>query len=227
MIRFESKNGNEIPEVVILRLPLYMRVLAQLQEEHVEVVSSKDLGQRLKVTPAQIRKDLSYFGRFGKQGRGYNVAYLHKELMSVLGLDRTWNTAVIGIGRLGRAIISYPGFRPQGFNVVAAFDSDPRQVGTTVADLTVRDTKELEESLKALDIEIAIVAVPSVRSQQVVDRLVAYGIKAILNYAPTQTHVPSDVKVRNIDPVLALQTLTYHLKSLAMRKGDQSSERVD
>lgn len=226
MIRTESKSANDIPEVVILRLPLYMRVLAQLQEENVEVVSSKDLGERLQVTPAQIRKDLSYFGRFGKQGRGYNVAYLHKELKSVLGLDRTWNTGVIGIGRLGRAIISYPGFRPQGFNVVAAFDSDPRQVGTTVGDLKVRDTKELEESLKELDIEIAIVAVPSAQSQQVVDRLVACGIKAILNYAPTQAHVPADVRVRNIDPVLALQTMTYHLKSLATRRGDDP-ERLD
>ena len=118
-----SENGNMIPEVVILRLPLYVR------DEGIDVVSSRELGERLSVTPAQIRKDLSYFGRFGKQGRGYNVSYLVGELRRVLGLDRDWNAAVVGVGRLGRAIISYPGFSPEGFKVVAAFDADPTQVG--------------------------------------------------------------------------------------------------
>lgn len=202
-----------IPEVVILRLPLYVRILTQLRNEGIEVVSSRELGDRLGVTPAQIRKDLSYFGRFGKQGRGYHVNYLLSELRGVLGLDRTWNAAVIGVGRLGRAIINYPGFAPEGFKVVAAFDADPAQVGRRLDDLVVQAASELEKVVVDEKIDIAIVAVPASQAQQVIERLVACGIRAILNYAPIAPQVPNDVKVRNIDPVLGLQTMTYYLKS--------------
>ncbi|MCH7552427.1 MAG: redox-sensing transcriptional repressor Rex [Chloroflexi bacterium] len=201
-----------IPEVVILRLPLYVRVLTHFRDEGTEVVSSRELGDRLGVTPAQIRKDLSYFGRFGKQGRGYNVSYLVGELRSVLGLDREWKTAVVGVGRLGRAIINYPGFEPEGFKVVAAFDADPAQVGRKFHEITVRATSELPEVVIEEGIDIAIVAVPSSMAQDVIDELVGCGIKAILNYAPVAPQVPEDVRVRNIDPVLGLQTMTYHLK---------------
>lgn len=201
-----------IPEVVILRLPLYVRVLTQLQENGTGVVSSRELGQRLGVTPAQIRKDLSYFGRFGKQGRGYSVPYLLSELRQVLGLDRQWNTAVIGVGRLGRAIINYPGFAPEGFRVMAAFDADPSQVGRNFDDITVLAISELDHVIQERQISIAIVAVPATQAQGVIDHLMRCGIKAILNYAPIAPQVKPDVRVRNIDPVLALQTMTYHLK---------------
>jgi redox-sensing transcriptional repressor len=217
-MRQESGTGS-IPEVVILRLPLYVRVLTQLKDESVEVVSSRELGDRLSVTPAQIRKDLSYFGRFGKQGRGYNVSYLVGELRRVLGLDRTWNTAVIGVGRLGRAIINYPGFAPEGFKVVAAFDADPSQVGRDFGGIIVRATAEMEHAIREEHIDIAIVAVPAPYAQKVIDSLVACGIKSILNYAPVAPHVPPQVKVRNIDPVLALQTMTYYLKGPGEAKG--------
>ena len=214
----DELSTGSIPEVVILRLPLYVRVLTHFRDEGIEVVSSRELGDRLGVTPAQIRKDLSYFGRFGKQGRGYNVSFLVGELRNVLGLDRGWRTAVIGVGRLGRAIINYPGFEPEGFEVVAAFDADPAQVGRRFHNVTIQATSELKEAVVTEGIDIAIVAVPSVQSQEVIDQLVECGIKAILNYAPIAPQVPDDVRVRNIDPVLMLQTMTYHLKS---RKPDE------
>ena len=206
------ETGHAIPEVVILRLPLYVRVLTHLKDEGVEVVSSRELGDRLSVTPAQIRKDLSYFGRFGKQGRGYNVSYLVGELRQVLGLDRQWNTAVIGIGRLGRAIINYPGFAPEGFKVVAAFDADPAQVGRQFEDVTIQSIADMQQTIRDRKIAIAIVAVPAPQAQRVISELAACGVKAILNYAPIAPQVPEDVRVRNIDPVLGLQTMTYHLK---------------
>jgi len=220
-MRTSSEGGSNIPEVVILRLPLYVRILTQLREEGIDVVSSRDLGERLNVTPAQIRKDLSYFGRFGKQGRGYNVNYLVGELRRVLGLDRDWNAAVVGVGRLGRAIISYPGFAPEGFKVVAALDSDPSQVGRQVDVVTVRPMDDLGRVIAEQKIDIGIVAVPAAQAQPVINRLVECGIKAILNYAPIAPQVPQDVRVRNIDPVLGLQTMTYHLKTMKERKGKQ------
>lgn len=204
----------EIPEVVIDRLPLYARALALLEANGYAVVSSQELGEQLGVTPAQIRKDLSYFGRFGKQGRGYNVQNLLGKLREILGLNRHWTLALVGVGRLGRAIISYGGFGPQGFEIIAAFDSDPRAVGQRVNGLTVKAVDDLERSLRQLPVDIGIVAVPAHQAQEVIDRLVNCGIKSILNYAPVAARVPSDVQVRDIDPVLSLQSMTYHLKKL-------------
>ncbi|MCC6382205.1 MAG: redox-sensing transcriptional repressor Rex [Dehalococcoidia bacterium] len=163
----------DIPEVVINRLPVYARALASLAMDGEVVVSSQALGERLDVTPAQIRKDLSYFGRFGKQGRGYNVQGLLTKLREILGLDRKWRVCLVGVGRLGQAIAEYGGFEPQGFQIVA---------------------------------------VPAQAAQQVVDRLVNAGIRAILNYAPMLPHVPVQVAIRNIDPVLAMQSMTFHIK---------------
>ncbi|MBI4499152.1 MAG: redox-sensing transcriptional repressor Rex [Chloroflexi bacterium] len=205
---------NEIPEVVILRLPLYARVLAQLESQGIDVVSSQMLGDLLQATPAQIRKDLSYFGRFGKQGRGYNVHYLQQELRQILGLNRTWIMALVGVGQLGSAILSYGGFQRQGFQIVAAFDADPARTGTTVGGLVIQSVAELQETVRTRGIEIGIVAVPAAHGQEVVDALVACGIKGILNYAPFQVRVPRNVWVRDIDPVVALQSMTYHLKGV-------------
>ena len=202
-----------IPEVVILRLPLYVRALAQLHENGTEVVSSHDLGAKLQITPAQIRKDLSYFGRFGKQGRGYTVTYLSSELRTIMGLDQEWKAVLIGVGRLGRAIVSYPGFAREGFHVVAVFDVAPELVGTEVDGAMVRDMAELYQVIKEEGVHIGIVAVPEVHAQAVVDQLVQCGIRGILNYAPTSPHIPDGVWARNIDPVLALQTLTFHLNA--------------
>ncbi len=205
-------NSTAIPEVVIMRLPLYMRALSTLLSKGMDLISSQGLGDHLGVTPAQIRKDFSYFGRFGKQGRGYNVRYLLNELRQILGLEREWRSALVGVGRLGRAIIGYPGFAPEGFKMAVAFDVNPEQAAKSIDDVPILGMAELEQALIRFNIQIAIVAVPAAEAQPVIDRLVKCNIKAILNYAPVQPQVPPDVHVRNIDPVLALQSMTYYLK---------------
>lgn len=206
-----TTNPNEVPDVVVLRLPLYVRALDALLREGLDVVSSQQLGGRLQMTPAQIRKDLSYFGRFGKQGRGYNVQFLLSELGQILGLDRKWRTCLIGMGRLGQAIINYPGFAPEGFDIVAAFDSDPQQVGTDIGGVEVLPMDGLGATIEDRQVAIAIVAVPARQAQSVVDQLVNTRIKGILNYAPVALKVPMSIVMRNIDPVLSLQSLTFYL----------------
>ena len=203
----------DVPEVVVNRLPQYVRGLTDVHRQGTEIVSSHTLGQILHVTPAQIRKDLSYFGRFGKQGRGYNVRYLLEELRQILGLDQQWNILVVGVGRLGRAIISYPGFSPEGLRIVAAFDADSRQVGQSIGGLIVQPMIELASVIREKDIKIAIVAVPAADAVEVVNQLVSCGIKSIMNYAPIAPFVPDLVKIRSIDPVLILQSMTYYLRS--------------
>ena len=205
---------SEIPEVVVMRLPQYVRALTQLNQQGVTVVSSQQLGRQIQITPAQIRKDLSYFGRFGKQGWGYTVTYLLEELRHIMGLDMEWHVALVGVGRLGRAILSYPGFAPEGFKMVAAFDSDPRQVGQMVGGILVQPIHRLQQVLQDSDIRIAIVAVPAPYAQEVIDQLIECNVHAIVNYAPLAAQVPPHVKLRNIDPVLALQSMTFYLRSL-------------
>ena len=201
----------EVPDVVVSRLPQYVRTLTQLLAEGVQIANSQQLGEKLQITPAQIRKDLSYFGRFGKQGRGYNVDHLLEELKQILGLTVTWNVAVVGVGRLGRAILNYPGFTPDGFQLVAALDDNPAVVGQDVGGLTVQPVSDLSDVINRYDVSIAIVAVPIAYTQGVVDRLVDCGVKAILNYAPIMPQVPEGVNVRSIDPLLSLQSMTYYL----------------
>ena len=206
-----------VPDVVIDRLPQYVRILHALMDDGIEVVSSQQLGRHLQVSPAQIRKDLSCLGRFGKQGRGYDVRYLASELKRILGLNRRWNVCLIGVGRLGRAILRYPGFAPEGFQIVAAFDTDDSVVGTIIDDLKVRSMDELGETVKRLNISIGIIAVPGDVAQEVMKLLTECGVEAILNYAPVYPRVPERVRVRNVDPVLSLQSMTYYL---TRRDGD-------
>ena len=202
----------EVPEVVVLRLPLYVRALNQLRDGGTDVVSSQQLGSLWQMTPAQIRKDLSYFGRFGKQGRGYDVRFLLRELREILGLDREWRACLIGVGRLGHAIINYPGFSPEGFKIVAAFDGDPKQVGTQIGGFTVRPMSDLAETVKEMKISIGIVAVPASEAQGVIENLIENNVKGILNYAPVAPQVPMNTVIRNIDPVLSLQSMTFYLR---------------
>ena len=177
------------------------------------MVSSHELGELLQVTPAQIRKDLSYFGRFGKQGLGYSVDHLLVELKEIIGLDKSWNVGLVGVGRLGRAILSYPGFAPEGFQIVAAFDANSRMIGRTVGNLKVRSMDELDEAVTGLNIHIGVVAVPSQHAQGVIDRLTECGVRAVLNYAPISAQSGKGIKIRNLDPVLSLQTMTFYLLS--------------
>ncbi|MCY4580341.1 MAG: redox-sensing transcriptional repressor Rex [Chloroflexi bacterium] len=207
-----SMDSVEVPEVVVLRLPLYVRALSQLVSESIDVVSSQQLGSLLQMTPAQIRKDLSYFGRFGKQGRGYDVRFLLHELQEILGLDREWRACLVGVGRLGRAIINYPGFYRENFRIVAAFDGDLAQVGNTIGEFNVQPMAELSDTVIEKKISIGIVAVPAQQAQNVIDVLIANDIKGILNYAPVAAKVPMNIVVRNIDPVLSLQSMTFYLR---------------
>ena len=202
----------EIPDVVIDRLPVYARALTALERQGRDVVSSQELGAQLGVTPAQIRKDLSYFGRFGKQGRGYNVKRLLEELHQILGLDRSWTMVVVGVGQLGHAVLSYGGFAPQGFNIIEAFDANPAIVGQQVGHLTVKAVSDMRTTLAGRPVDIGIVAVPAVAAQQVIDELIQSGVRGILNYAPVAPQVPRHVRVKDIDPVLSLQSMTFHLK---------------
>lgn len=210
-----------VPEVVVMRLPLYLRALTLLEEKQ-DIISSQQLGERLQLTPAQIRKDLSYFGKFGKQGRGYNVKTLLRELRAILALDREWNMALVGIGRLGRAILDYARFGRSGFKIVAAFDADPALVGKRVAGLVIKDMSELTVTIASQQIGIGIVAVPASQAQPVIDALVNAGVKAILNYAPVAARVPAGVRLRDIDPVVAAQSMTFYLKQNSS-KGEFSS----
>ena len=202
----------EIPEVVIERLPVYYRLVTRMEEDGQSVVSSQELGEALGVTPAQIRKDFSYFGRFGKQGRGYSVPRLATELKLILGLDRRWKLIVVGMGRLGHAIASYHGFHPEGFDIVAVYDADPAVVGTDHHGLTVHDVRRLHEDLQTEPADVGIVAVPADHAQEVIDTIVAAGVRAILNYAPIAVQVPWGVHVQQVDPVVQLQSMTYHLR---------------
>ncbi len=206
-------SAESVPEVVVQRLPLYVRVLSHFASAGIEVISSEQLGAHLQMTPAQIRKDLSYFGRFGKQGRGYDVGSLATRLRSILGLDAQWNAGLIGMGRLGRAVAAYPGFEPEGFRIVAAFDADVRLVGNEVGSLRVQALGELAQTVKDRNIKIGVVTVPATHAQEVINELVKAGVKAILNYAPIAPVVPPDVRVQGVDPVLALQSMTFYLKN--------------
>jgi redox-sensing transcriptional repressor len=199
------------PDVVIRRLPLYARSLRYLLQEDIRSVSSQELGERINVTAAQIRKDLSYFGEFGKQGIGYDVEKLLHQIERILGLNQQWPVALVGIGHLGEAIARYEGFRSQGIRIAALFDSDPAKIGSQVNDVTIQHDSEIEQALREQAIKLAIIAVPANRAQEVADMLVAAGVRAILNYAPVIIQVPENVWVRHIDPVATLHSMTYYL----------------
>ncbi|MEI6045792.1 MAG: redox-sensing transcriptional repressor Rex [Chloroflexota bacterium] len=201
----------DIPDIVIRRLPIYARSLSYLASEGVTTVSSSELGSRIGVTAAQIRRDLSYFGEFGKQGKGYNVQFLLNQIRDILHLEQQWGVALVGIGHLGKAIVHYGGFKDKGFEIVALFDSDPSKIGSELDGHKVYHYSEIPQVVKEMGLEVAIVAVPARSAQEVVDLLVEADIKAILNYAPITVQVPPDVRTRNIDPVGALQSMTYYL----------------
>jgi len=200
-----------IPDIVVGRLPVYLRALNLMILEDCEYTSSHELGERLGISSAQIRKDLSHFGEFGKQGTGYNVAYLYEQIRQILHVDREWPMAVVGAGDLGRAIVHYRGFVPRGFRVVCVFDGDPKRVGEEIAGLAVQSMSRLDEEIAAKKVQVAMVAVPLEAAQDVADNLVKAGVRAILNYAPINLSVPEGVQVQHIDPVVHLQHMTFYL----------------
>jgi redox-sensing transcriptional repressor len=201
----------DIPDVVVRRLPIYARTLDYLLAEGKSSVSSQELGDRINVTAAQIRKDLSWFGEFGKQGIGYDVEKLLGHINRILGLTQNWPVVLVGLGYLGQAIARYEGFREKGLHIVALFDSDPSKHGSVLNGLPIRGDDEMTAAVAEFDAKLAIVAVPAVKAQEVVDQLVAAGIRGILNYAPIIVQVPDGVWVRHIDPVSLLHSMTYYL----------------
>lgn len=206
------KNKVEVPDIVVSRLPLYLRALNFLAEEGVETISSAELAQRLGISSAQIRKDLSFFGEFGKQGTGYNVEFLRNKIKEILNLTRIWDVALVGAGDLGHALVHYGGFLGQGFRISLVFDNNPQKIGQEIAGLVIQPASRMKELIRQHGIQIAIIAVPASAAQKVTDELVAAGVRAILNYAPITLKVPPDVHVQYIDPVTRLQHMTYYLK---------------
>lgn len=202
---------DNVPGIVIGRLPLYLRALTQLRLEGRHVTSSQELSERLGFSSAQIRKDLSYFGEFGKQGTGYEITHLEKQLRSILKVHRLWEMVLIGAGSLGHAIANYGGFEERGFRIIAIFDNDAQKIGSTVGHLKVQPTGELKETIKTKKVQVAIIAVPAPEAQRTADLLIEAGVRAILNYAPTTLSVPAKVKIYDIDPAAGLQSMTYYL----------------
>ena len=200
-----------VPDIVISRLPWYLQTLNQMAKEGLHTVSSKMLAERLGTTAAQIRKDLSFFGGFGKQGTGYSIYYLIEQLQKILNLDRVWKVAVVGAGDLGRALTHYQGFARRGIEIVMLFDIDPKVVGTQVGSVIVRHVDAMETEIGERGIKIGILTVPGAAAQNTADRLVNAGIEAILNYAPVTLMLPDTVHVQHIDPVLHMQRMMYYL----------------
>ncbi|HQJ32824.1 MAG TPA: redox-sensing transcriptional repressor Rex [Anaerolineaceae bacterium] len=202
---------SSIPEVVVARLPVYIQKLNQLVREGREIVSSQEMAEHLGVSSAQIRKDLSFFGGFGKQGTGYNVINLLESLRSILNLNQIWEVVLVGVGHLGQALLSYQGFSRNGFEIVMAFDNDPKIIGKTFAGIKVIDVNEMQNHICPRGVPIAILTVPAANAQEMADQLIRCGVKAILNYAPVTLKVPEGIRLANIDPVLSLQTITFYL----------------
>jgi redox-sensing transcriptional repressor len=209
----KSASVKPIPDIVVGRLPFYLRTLRALAAEGRDITSSSELGARLGLTSAQIRKDLSYFGEFGKQGLGYNIPFLVGQLRRILKVDRVWEVVLVGAGDLGRAIAHYHGFHDRGFEIRLVYDSDPAKIGQPLADFTVGDMDGMMEKVRAAKIRVAMLAVPATAAQKVADLLVKAGVKAILNYAPTALVVSKGVSVQNIDPAAHMQHMTYYLES--------------
>ena len=202
----------QVPDMVVARLPLYLRTLRYMEAAGIEVTSSQDLATRLGLSSAQIRKDLSYFGRFGKQGTGYNVGYLFEQIRQILQVDQQWPMAVVGVGDLGRALAHYKGFVSRGFQVACLFDNNPALIGEDVAGLKVMSIEQMKDEVRRQKVKVAMIAVPASAAQTVANQLVEAGVRAILNYAPITLAVPPGVHVQYIDPVAHLQHMTYYLK---------------
>ncbi len=198
-----------ISESTIHRLSLYYRALSLLEKENYETVSSKELAKRERLTPAQVRKDLSFFGSFGTRGLGYPVLELKKKIASILGIDKRWKVALIGIGNIGSALVSYKEFMRQGFKIVKLFDNDQRKIGSNHKGIIVSDISNLEKELAEDGIEIVVLAVPATVAQYIVDDVISAGVKSILNFAPVNLKVPVDVHLRNENMSMELEYLSF------------------
>lgn len=206
-------NLRKISDSTIRRLSLYYRALANSEKDGYSTVSSQDLAKKERLTPAQVRKDLSFFGSFGTRGLGYPVKELKEKIGSILGLNRTWNVALIGVGNLGSALASYKEFQKQGFFIKLLFDNDADKIGTSLVGVPIMDVKNLASQLKQQKIDLAILTLPGNAAQQVAEEMVRSGVKAILNFAPVTLKVPEDIFLRNENMAIELEYLSFCLKN--------------
>lgn len=201
----------KIPEASIMRLSVYSRYMARLDQMGIITTSSGEIAEGVGVSPAQVRKDLAYFGEFGTRGVGYNVKDLHHHILKILGLTNEWPVVLIGAGHLGTALCLYRGFMERGFRIVGVFDQDPQKHGQQLGDLKIQPMENVEQVIHEKEVKMGIIAVPSDFAQDIVNQLVKNGIKAILNFAPRAINVPDDVEIRNVDLAVNLEVLTFKL----------------
>jgi redox-sensing transcriptional repressor len=206
----------KISEAVVRRLPIYLHYLNELSKREVQTVSSQNLGQRLDLNPAQIRKDLAYFGEFGRKGIGYNVSYLIEKIRQILKLDQPLNVGLVGAGNLGHALCNYNSYIKDNMKIVAVFDAFPAKVGTSINNLTVLPMNQLKEKVEELHIRIGIITVPAVEAQCVADQFVSAGVEGILNFAPAILRVPDIVRIHHADFTTELLSLAYYLENGAV-----------
>jgi redox-sensing transcriptional repressor len=200
-----------IAESTVRRLSIYLRFLEEFEERGLATVSSEELARRGGTTSAQVRKDLSFFGSFGKRGLGYSVPELSAALREILGLKREWRVVIVGAGKIGAALAQYRGFRQRGFNILAVYDTNPDKIGRSLEGIEIRDMKRLEADVAHEHPEIAVIAIPGEGAQEVLDRIVRLGIKAVLNFAPVQLHAPADVTVKAVNMAMELEGLSFAL----------------
>ena len=202
----------KIPSATIGRLSMYSRYLKDADNKGIVTVSSRNIAEATGVTPAQVRKDLAYFGEFGTRGVGYNSRELYNYIMKILGLDRSWPVAVIGAGNLGRALCHYKGFAERGFNICCVFDNDPNKIGEKLSNIPIYSLDLLKEKINTNNIKLAIVAVPATSAQEVIEELVEAGIKGIVNFAPVNVKVKDNIILRRVDLAAQLEYLTYYME---------------
>ncbi len=218
------QESSSISKATVDRLPRYYRCLCLLSDEGIEIASSEELGRRIAVNPEQIRKDLAFFGQFGKKGVGYYVAELQESIGAILGLDRHWNIAVVGMGHLGVALANYQGIARLGFRIAALFDVNPVVIGTRLGERRVEDIAYLSEIVAERGVQIGVIAVPAPQAQDVADRLIAAGIRGIWNFAPVKLQVPETVPFVSEDLSVGLSSLSYFLTHSAC-EDDELSEK--
>jgi len=201
----------QIPDIIVGRLPRYLQVLTWMLSDGIQTTSSQDLGERIGISAAQIRKDLSQFGEFGKQGTGYSIPFLVNQIQAILNVKQVWNIALIGAGDLGHAIARYQGFANRGFRIAMVFDIDQNKIGREIGEFIIQDIAAMVETIRSADIKIAMITVTAQSAQGVAEKLVEAGIKSILTYAPVPLKLPPGIFIQYIDPIIQLQHMTYYL----------------
>lgn len=202
---------SHIPDIIVGRLPRYLQVLTWMHSDGIQTTSSQVLGERIGISAAQIRKDLSQFGEFGKQGTGYSVPFLINQIQNILNVKQVWDIALVGAGDLGHAIARYQGFANRGFRIAMVFDNDPEKIGKTIADFTILDINNMVDIIRSAGIKVAMITVTAQAAQAVAEKLVEAGVRAILTYAPVPLKLPPEIHIQYIDPIIQLQHMTYYL----------------